>query len=43
MEDFELNARMTHEEANDASFEDIQRDMANFAIFAEMMEREDER
>lgn len=43
MEDFELNARMTHEEANDASFEDIQRDMANFAIFAEMInEGEDE-
>ena len=43
MEDFELNARMTYKEANDASFEDIQRDRANFAIFAEMMEREDER
>ena len=41
MEDFELNARMTHEEANEASFEEIQRDMANFAIFAEMINEGD--
>ena len=41
MEDFELNARMTYKEANDASFEDIQRDMANFAIFAEMINEGD--